>query len=61
MHNILYYHQCGFQSKHSAQQAIIELVDKITSAIEQDEYTFGKAASFWFCQKLSTQLIMKSS
>ena len=32
-HNILYEHQYGFRAKHSTQQAIIELVDRITSAI----------------------------
>lgn len=40
-HNILYEHQYGFRAKHSTQQAIIELVDKITSAIEKKEYTIG--------------------
>ena len=33
--------QYGFQARRSTQQAIIELVDKITTAIEQNKYTVG--------------------
>ena len=40
-HHILSDHQYGFQAKRSTQQTIIELVDKITSAIEKNEYTIG--------------------
>ena len=40
-HHILSDHQYGFRAKRSTQQAIIELVDKITSAIENNEYTIG--------------------
>ena len=39
--DILYENQYGFRMKHSTQQAIIQVVDKITSAIEQKEYTIG--------------------
>ena len=39
--NILYEHQYGFREKFSTQQAIIELKDKITTAIEQNKYTIG--------------------
>jgi len=31
--------QYGFRSKHSTNHAIIELVDKITKAIENNEFT----------------------
>ena len=40
-HDILKENQYGFTTKHSTQQAIIQLVDKITTAIEQKEYTIG--------------------
>ena len=40
-HHILFDHQYGFRAKRSIQQAIIELADKITSTIENDEYTVG--------------------
>ena len=33
--------QYGFRSKNSSNQAIIELVDKITKAIEKNETTVG--------------------
>ena len=39
--NILSSHQYGFRSKSCTSHAIIELVDKITKAIENDEYTVG--------------------
>ena len=40
-YDILFKHQYGFQARRSTQQAIIELVDKITTAIEQNKYTVG--------------------
>ena len=40
-HNILTSRQYGFRSKHSTNHAIIELVDKITKAIENNEFTVG--------------------
>ena len=40
-HDILYENQYGFGTKHSTQQAIIQLVDKLTAAIEQKECTIG--------------------
>ena len=39
--NILSSHQYGFRSKSCTNHAIIELVDKITKVIENDEYTIG--------------------
>ena len=36
---ILSDHQCGFRSKSATKYAIIELVDKITKAIENNENT----------------------
>ena len=39
--NILSSHQYGFRRKSCTNHAIIELVDKITKAIENDEYTIG--------------------
>ena len=39
--NILSSHQYGFRSKSSTNHAIAELVDKITRAIENNEYTIG--------------------
>ena len=40
-HDILTSCQYGFRSKHSTNHAIIELVDKITKAIENNEFTVG--------------------
>ena len=40
-YDTLFMHQYGFQARRSTQQAIIELVDKITTAIEQTKYTVG--------------------
>ena len=40
-HDILTCCQYGFRSKHSTNHAIIELVDKITKAIENNEFTVG--------------------
>ena len=39
--NILSYQQYGFRSKISTSHAIVKLVDKITNAIENNEYTVG--------------------
>ena len=38
---ILSDHQYGFRSKSSTSHAIIELIDKVTKAIESNEYTIG--------------------
>ena len=38
---LLYKGQYGFRNKHSTQMAIIEMIDKIHSAMEREEYTFG--------------------
>ena len=40
-HDVLYENQYGLRMKHSTQQAIIQLVDKITTAIELKQYTIG--------------------
>ena len=40
-HDILTSRQYGFRSKHSTNHAIIEVVDKITKAIENNEFTVG--------------------
>ena len=39
--NILSYNQYGFRAGHSTQQVVIELVDKISQAIERKEYMVG--------------------
>ena len=39
--NILYKKQFGFQTEHSTEQAIIQLVDQINSNFEKDQYTLG--------------------
>ena len=40
-HDVLYENQYGLRMKHSTQKAIIQLVDKITTAIELKQYTIG--------------------
>ena len=40
-HDILTSCQYGFRNKHSTNHAIIELFDKITTAIENNEFTVG--------------------
>ena len=39
--NILYTKQFGFQTGHSTEHAIIQLVDQINSNFEKDQYTLG--------------------
>ena len=39
--NILYKKQFGFQTRHSTEHAIIQLVDQINSNFEKDQYTLG--------------------
>ena len=39
--NILSNNQYGFRAGHSTQQVVIELVDRISQAIERNEYTVG--------------------
>ena len=39
--NILSNNQYGFRAGHSTQQVVIELVDKLSQAIERNEYTVG--------------------
>ena len=39
--NILYKKQFGFQTGHSTEQSIIQLVDQINSNFEKDQYTLG--------------------
>lgn len=40
-HNILYNKQFGFRSKHSTSLALIDLIDKISQAIDNNEFTIG--------------------
>lgn len=40
-HNILNKNQYGFRKQHSTSHALIDLVDKITSAIDRKEFTIG--------------------
>jgi len=40
-HSVLYKNQFGFRSNHSTLMAIIEMVDKITDAIDKKEYSVG--------------------
>jgi hypothetical protein len=40
-HFTLYNNQFGFHKKHSTKYALICLIDKITSAIENNEFTIG--------------------
>ena len=39
--NILYQKQFGFQNAHSAEYAILQLVNRITEAFSQGKYTLG--------------------
>jgi len=39
--NILHEHQYGFRKHHSTYMTLLKLVDKITSAIEKNEFTIG--------------------
>ena len=39
--NILYKYQFGFRQKHSTQQAIITLVNKITSSLDTSDLVIG--------------------
>ena len=39
--NILYQKQFGFQNAHSAEHAILQLVNQITEAFSQEKYTLG--------------------
>ena len=40
-HDILHEHQYGFRKGRSRDMALIELTDKISRAIENNEYTLG--------------------
>ena len=40
-HNIIYKYQFGVRQKHSTQQAIISLVNKITSCIDSGDLMIG--------------------
>ena len=40
-HDLLSRYQCGFRAGHSTQQVAIELIEKITQAIERNEFTLG--------------------
>ena len=40
-HEILNEKQSGFHQNHSTYMAIVQLVDKVTNAVEQNETTMG--------------------
>ena len=40
-HNILYEHQYGFRSKHSTSLAIIQLVEQVSSSVDNKELSLG--------------------
>ena len=41
INNIIYTYQFGFRQRHSTQQAIITLVNKITSSIDSGDLMIG--------------------
>ena len=51
--NVLYTYQFGFRQRHSSQQAIITLVNKITSSLDTGDLVIGGfldlKKSFWHC------------
>ena len=45
-YNIMYNYQFGFRKKHSTEQAILELTDKLKSAIDNKQLTCGLFLDF---------------
>ena len=45
-HNILYNYQFGFRKGHSTQMALLCLVDKISSAVNDGDFVFGLFLDF---------------
>lgn len=41
LNNILYNHQYSFRKKHSAYMALLDLIDKISTALDNNEYAIG--------------------
>jgi hypothetical protein len=56
-YNIMYNYQFGFRKKHSTEQAILELTDKLKSAIDNKQLTCGLFLDF---SKAFEPLITKS-
>ena len=46
-HEILNEKQFGFRPNHSTYMAIVQLVDKVTNAVEQNETTMGIFLDLW--------------
>lgn len=40
-HNLLYIHQYGFREKHSTAMALVQLMDKFSKALDNNEFTIG--------------------
>ena len=40
-YSVLYQHQYGFRSNHSTSMAVLEMVDKITEAIDNNKFSLG--------------------
>jgi len=40
-HSILYSHQYGFRSNHSTSMAVLEMIDKITDAMDNNKFSIG--------------------
>ena len=40
-HNILFSHQYGFRSQHSTSLALVQLIDEISSSVDNKEYCAG--------------------
>ena len=56
--NVLYEYQSGFRQRHSTQQAIITLVNKITSSLDTGDLVIGVFLDlnkgFWHCWQQTT-------
>lgn len=40
-HNLLYSHQYGFREKHSTAMALVQLIDRFSRALDNNEFTIG--------------------
>ena len=45
-HNILFRYQFGFQKRNSTQMALVTLVDKVTEALDNEDYVVGVFLDF---------------
>ena len=65
--NILYDYQFGFRPKHSTQQAIITLIDKITKSLDNGDIVISlfvdlkKHLSGWIIEFFSGSFILMAS